>query len=255
MNGFLFTLRDRLVEAARARLGSPLKLVSFTGNPEADKLVNDLDGYPHAFVIACIMDRQIRAERAWLIPHNLRQRLGYFEFGRLVDATQQELAAAMTLPTPLHRMPNKMSVVLHLAIRNISCTYGGDAALIWSGRPSSATIVRRFLEFRDVGQKIATMAANILVREFHVPISDCYSIDISVDVQIRRVFSRLGFVPEDAQSEYIVYRARELHPEYPGIFDGILWETGRESCHPTGPDCAKCQYSDLCAYAKRASMK
>ena len=50
----------------------------------------------------------------------------------------------------------------------------------------------RRLEFRGAGPKIATMAANLLARHLKVPFSDYYSIDISVDVQVRRVLSRLG---------------------------------------------------------------
>ena len=39
--------------------------VVFTKNPEVDALLNDLTNSPHAFVLACVMDRQIKAERAW----------------------------------------------------------------------------------------------------------------------------------------------------------------------------------------------
>jgi hypothetical protein len=47
-----------------------------TGIEEADQLVRDLDNAPHAFVLACIMDIAIRFQRAWLIPHEFRVRLG-----------------------------------------------------------------------------------------------------------------------------------------------------------------------------------
>jgi hypothetical protein len=57
--------------------------VQFTKIEEADRLLNDLDRYPHAFVIACVIDRQIRAERAWLIPHAVAERLGGFSMNIL----------------------------------------------------------------------------------------------------------------------------------------------------------------------------
>lgn len=247
----LSLLCERLVAEGLERLRQPRGFVHFTGITEADELLNNLDEYPHAFVIACIMDRQMKAEKAWCIPLYLKQRIGNFDFPSLARLSQAEVERLMREPTSLHRFPEMMAANLHSAIRLIEARYGGDASMIWAGRPSSAAIVRRFLEFRGVGQKIATMAANVLVRDFRVPVSDRYSIDISVDVQVRRVFARMGFVDEGASAEFIIYRARELHPEYPGIFDLVLWELGRTVCLPKQPSCDRCRWSALCAYAER----
>lgn len=247
----LSLLCERLVAEGFERLRQPRGFVHFTGVTEADELLNNLDEYPHAFVIACIMDRQMKAEKAWCIPLYLKQRIGNFDFPSLARLSQAEVERLMREPTSLHRFPEMMAANLHSAIRLIEARYGGDASMIWAGRPSSAAIVRRFLEFRGVGQKIATMAANVLVRDFRVPVSDRYSIDISVDIQVRRVFSRMGFVDEGASAEFIIYRARELHPEYPGIFDLVLWELGRTVCLPKQPSCDRCRWSALCAYAER----
>ena len=42
-----------------------------------------------------------------------------------------------------------------------------------------------------MGIKIATMNANILVRQFKIEFSDYYSIDISSDIHVRRILKRL----------------------------------------------------------------
>jgi hypothetical protein len=63
------------------------------------------------------------------------------------------------------------------------------------------------------------MATNCLAREFKVPLSDYYSVDISADVHVRRVFRRLGLVGEGATIEELIYRARGLHPPFPGLLD------------------------------------
>ena len=245
-------LGNQLIEEGYEKLSAPPAFVQFTGVQEADILLNDLDGHSHEFVLACIMNRQVRAERAWLIPYELRQRLGFSNFAglaALAESSPDKLEEAMLQPTPLHRFPNRMAKNLLAAIHRIASEFHGDAGAIWAGRPSSATIVGRFLEFRGVGPKIATIAANALVRDFRVEVSDHYSIDISVDVQIKRAFARMGFVPVGSSVDYVIYRPRELHPDYPGIFDLVLWELGRTVCRPTRPACDRCRYSDLCAYA------
>ena len=138
-------------------------------------------------------------------------------------------------------MPETMAKVLRLGVQELSTAYGGDASRIWAGSPPSATVVRRFLEFHGAGPKIATMATNILVRQFHVPLADYHYVDLSVDRQVRRVMSRLGFVAEGAGDLLLIYAAREAHAEFPGIFDLALWNVGRTVCRQKKPRCAECQ--------------
>ena len=154
-------LRDKGFELFQ----QPRKMCPFTGNLTADKLLNDLVGTPHAYVIACIMDRGIKAERAWLIPYLIAVKLGDFRFSTLTALSHDQCVALMTIPAPLHRFPATMAESMYLAVKLIAARYVGNAGLIWANNPGSATVVNRFLEFKGVGPKIATMAANILVRD------------------------------------------------------------------------------------------
>ncbi|HET9848684.1 MAG TPA: hypothetical protein VFR68_09040, partial [Candidatus Dormibacteraeota bacterium] len=86
---------------------------------------------------------------------------------------------------------------------------------------------------------------------FHIPMTDYRQIDISADVQVCRVMGRLGFVSEDPSVEAVVRIAKELHSEFPGIFDLAVWDIGRSICRPVNPRCPKCPLNDLCAYANR----
>jgi endonuclease III len=253
VNG-LGVLRDRLVAEGEAALSAPPKAVEFTKDPEANLLLNDIAGHPHAFVCASLVDRQVPAELAWLVPSKIRERLGSFEFLDLKPLTEDDWLRLMREPEPAHRFPEVMARVLHRATQRIASSYAGVASRIWADEPSSATIVRRFLEFYGAGPKIATMASNILVRDFHVRLRDYRYIDISADVQVCRVMGRLGFVEEGTRPEVVVYAARELNPDFPGIFDLALWEIGRTICRPTKPLCTQCPLQDLCAYAVRVKQ-
>jgi endonuclease III len=134
-------------------------------------------------------------------------------------------------------------------VQRIGQDYNGNAGEIWANQPSSAEVVYRFLQFDGIGRKIATMAANILAREFKVPFADYYSIDVSVDVQLRRVFARLGLARMDDDVDKITYLARALHPPFPGLLDLPAWMIGRDWCRPQNPACGQCMMREVCPTA------
>ncbi|MCK9305532.1 MAG: hypothetical protein M0P27_09065 [Bacteroidales bacterium] len=244
-------IRDRLVEHGELLFKAPYEFVRFTKNDGADRLLNDLVAYPHAFVLASVMDRQIKAERAWLIPFRFLEKLGSFSMETLVQQSESNIQRLMSKPEPLHRFVEIMSACFFKAVQRIAEQYDSDASRIWQDKPSSATVVYRFLEFDGVGPKIATMGANILAREFKIEFSDHYSIDISADVHIRRVFWRLGLTPKEASVDQLIFRARGLHPKFPGLMDSPAWEIGRNWCRPKRCECDKCYMNDLCPSANK----
>lgn len=247
------SIRDRLVEHGLALFRAPRQMIQFTHIPEADALLNDLNEHPHAFVLACVMDRQIRAEKAWLIPYRISEKIHGFSMDALSRLSRDDVNRLMKQPEPLHRFVDKMSEYFHLAVDRIRNVYGGDATRIWSGTPSSAEVVYRFLAFSGVGPKIGSMAANILAREFKIPFEDYFSIDISADVHVRRVFERLGLSNDNASIEQIIYKAKALYPAFPGMMDLPCWEIGRNWCKSRGPECISCYMNDLCPTAIRGN--
>jgi endonuclease III len=229
-----------LIQEGEAILRRPYFPMSLTGIPEADALIDDLDGAPHAFVIGCLMARQTKEEVAFSIPHRFRERFGSFDFDKLAAAPLERVTEIFCQPPTLHRFKRDMAKVFRLAIRRIGAEYGGVASRIWTDRPDSATLVSRFAEFDGAGPKIASMAANMLARDFKIPLRDLRAIDISPDVHVRRVFARLGLVGKDPTPAEVIARARELHPDYPGVFDRPVFDIGRRWCRPNSPNCAEC---------------
>lgn len=222
------------------------ELLRFTDDLENDIFINDIENYPHAFVLSCCMDRQMNANRAWSIASKLKEMYdGDFSIECLASISVDEYIAVFE-ENNLHRFNFKMAQVFYNAVHRIVDVYGGDASQIWSGSPSSAAVVCRFLEFEGVGIKIATMATNILARQFKVPMSDYSSIDISPDVHIRRVMYRCGLINDEDDTNYIIYKAREICPEFAGIIDSPLWNIGRSYCHPSNPICSDCPLSECC---------
>lgn len=236
---------ERLIQHGQKLLDSPPEFIEFSKDRESDELTNDLENYPHAYVIACVMDRQIKAEKAWGIPNQLKTRIGDFEFSTLKQLSQEDILLHFNQPTTLHRFNSEMAKHCYRAIQEIDNSYQSDASKIWADTPSSAELVFRFLQFSGVGQKIATMAANILAREFKIPLSDYYSIDVSVDSHVKRVFQRLKLV-DSSDTAGIIFKARVISPEFPGLVDHPSFEIGRSWCHVRSPNCAQCYMTDIC---------
>jgi len=234
-----------LIEKGNELFKQPYKYIEFNKNKESNKLLNNLKDFPHAFVLACVMDRQIRAERAWLIPYEISKEIKGFEFSTLLRVNQENMIEIFKRKS-LHRFNKVMGENFYLTLQKIHNNYQDDASNIWKDNPRSATIVRRLLEFEGVGIKIATMTANILARDFKIPMKDYINIDISPDVHVKRVFKRLGFISKDASNDDLIYCARELNPMYPGIFDLSCWEIGRNWCRPNKPICEKCYLNSFC---------
>lgn len=153
----------------------------------------------------------------------------------------------------LHRFNEVVGGRFYDAIQKIHNEYADDASNIWRNLPKSADVVARFRAFDGAGEKISTMAPNILYRRFKIPFADLCGIDISPDVHIRRVFKRMGYVEgglsNSRTNKLVIKKARELHSEYPGIFDIGCWEIGKKYCHPKNkgtPDCVNCPLSGEC---------
>ena len=233
-----------LIQKGKEKLNQPYQKFQFTGDADADELLNDLKNYPHAFVLACIMDRGMKAEKAWLIPYKIYKEIGDFKLSQLSRLSLDDFKKIFRKKN-LHRYKEKMAEYFYLGLKKIQQEYKGDASNIWKNKPSSSTVVMRFLEFKGVGPKIATMAANILAREFKIPMKDYSCIDISPDVHVKRVFKRTGLIKME-NDDILIYCARELYPKYPGIFDWPAWEIGKNYCHSKKPDCEKCCLNKYC---------
>ena len=236
-------LANRLIERGRDLHEGERRTLGGVDN--CYSLVNDIERYPHAFVIGCVVDRRIRAEVAWAFPHRMQRHIRSFEF----DEVYRRRRALKNYTSQHHVLGESMGKCVHQAIEIMQRDYCGNASNIWNNEPSSAAVVYRLLRFPGVGPKISTMAVNILARVFKVKFSDYYSVDISVDIHVKRVFSRLGLVEPGPSVEQIVYKARELCPTFPGLLDGPCWNIGRNWCTKNTPACDNCYMRDACPEA------
>ncbi|MEI0557874.1 iron-sulfur cluster loop [Brachyspira intermedia] len=236
------------------KIFNDMKEVYFLDDKDANTFLNKLGEYPHAFVLGCLMDVQIDSEKACIIPYKIYKDLGHFDIYKLKEKGLDYYKDFFN-KNGLHRFKNKKPEVFYNAIERIIKYYDGDVSKIWENNPSSASVVYKFLEFKGCGQKVSSMAANILANQFKIKMSDYKNIDISTDDHIIRIIYRLGFIKCEKYNELtneekkslVIERARELNPEFPGKIDFVCWKLGRDYCHKNNPDCDKCYMNKVCA--------
>lgn len=232
---------------------SNMKELHFLDDKDANIFLNKLEEYPHAFVLGCLMDVQVSSKKAWIIPYKIYKDLNNFDIYEL-NKKGLDYYKNFFNKNKLHRFNNDKAEIFYNAIERIIKYYDGDASKIWKDNPSSSSIVYKFLEFRGCGQKVANMAANTLANQFKIKMNDYSSIDISADVHVIRVMYRLGFIEFERYNQLenekrkllVIYKARELNPQFPGKIDFVCWKLGRDYCHENNPDCNKCYMNKVC---------
>ncbi len=201
---------------------------------------------PLKFLFGVVFDQGIDYEKAWEDPSELERRLGHLDLIKISKMKQEELAAILAKYPALHRFNNKMAGWLISASGLLLTKYDGRAENVWKGKPTVRTLESRFREFEGIKQKKGSMAVNILVRDYRLPISgNREGIDVSYDIHVRKVFLRSGLAANDTEDE-IVGAARELNPDYPGELDYPAWVIGRYWCHGKNPECSKCVLDIVC---------
>ncbi|MFW5865359.1 MAG: hypothetical protein ACOCUE_04765, partial [Candidatus Izemoplasmataceae bacterium] len=217
----------------------------YTADEEAAKLVTDLDNHPEAFFLGCIMNRQIRAERAFAIPKRIFDYYGTLDFNALSKVSLNDWIKFFETEK-IHRLNKDMAQVVFLAIRKVNHEYEGHVERIWNETADAEVIISRLKSFHGVGDKIATMITNILLRDFKLPITNLKKLDISTDVHVLRVFKRLGLIEDRTDIKGATEMAQKLSPEFPGIVDATTWYIGREYCFETNPRCHECPLDKYC---------
>ncbi len=81
---------SKLVKRGDALFAEPYDRCSFSGIERADDFLNDLENSSHFYVLACCMQRQISAARAWTIPYYVSLEIGCCDFSAFLNPSQED---------------------------------------------------------------------------------------------------------------------------------------------------------------------
>ena len=122
---------DDLIKEGWRRFHAPYAPIDFeTGKPEAERLLNDLDKYPHIYVLGCIINRQMDSWRAFLAPFSVGSAIGGWEFTDFQKITPEQMFD-LFVSGKLGRFNEKFAASFCSAITLIERKYEGNASLIW----------------------------------------------------------------------------------------------------------------------------
>ncbi len=140
-------------------------MLHYTGDPAADQLLAE---DPLALLIGMILDQQVKMEKAFRGPYDLRQRLGHLDPRRIARMDPRKLEEVFRAQPALHRFPGNMARHVQAMCALVAEEYQGDAARIWKDVPDGVTLARRLRAVPGLGQEKVRTLISILAKRFGV---------------------------------------------------------------------------------------
>ena len=140
---------------------SAARLLQWTGNAEADRLISE---DPTALLIGFCLDQQVPIEWAFMGPLRLRERLGTLDPERIARMDPAHVEAAFRTPPALHRFPRSMAQRVQGLCAVIADEYGGDASRIWRGVTDARELERRFAALPGFGAAKARIMVGVVAK-------------------------------------------------------------------------------------------
>jgi uncharacterized HhH-GPD family protein len=141
------------------------RLLPFTGNDEADRL---LEEEPLALLIGFELDQQVTLQKAFMGPYDLRQRIGKLDAAKIAAMDPLLLEEAFRTRPALHRFPGNMAKRTQDLCAAIVRDYGGDAARVWREAKTGRDMEQRLLSLPGIGEMKAKTLIAILGKRFGV---------------------------------------------------------------------------------------
>ncbi len=139
--------------------------ITWTGSPEADRL---LETDPLALLIGLVLDQQVKMEKAFIGPYELKQRLGHLDAGRIASMDPERLDAVFRERPALHRFPGNMARRVQQLCQVVATEYAGDAGAVWREARDGTDLARRISALPGFGEQKTQITVAVLAKRFGV---------------------------------------------------------------------------------------
>src|ERR1700730_14741667 len=137
----------------------------WTDVPEANKL---LETDPLALLIGLVLDQQVKMEKAFGGPYELKRRLGHLDVRTIGSMERDRLNLVFRERPALHRFPGSMAGRVQALCKVIVEEYGGDAGSVWTGARDGDDLAARIKKLPGFGDIKVKILVAILAKKFDV---------------------------------------------------------------------------------------
>jgi uncharacterized HhH-GPD family protein len=139
--------------------------IVWTDVPEANEL---LESDPLALLIGLVLDQQVKMEKAFRGPYELKQRLGGLDVREIATMDPAKLVKIFRERPAIHRFPGSMAARVQAMCQAIVSDYGGDARAVWRDARDGADLAARIKKLPGFGDMKVKILVAVLAKKFDV---------------------------------------------------------------------------------------
>ena len=139
--------------------------IVWTQDPAANRL---LESDPLALLIGMVLDQQVKMEKAFAGPYELKRRLGHLDARKIASMSPEELDRAFRERPALHRFPGTMARRVQAMCAAVVKDYRGDAASVWREAATGEELESRIKQLPGFGEMKSKILIAVLAKKFGV---------------------------------------------------------------------------------------
>jgi uncharacterized HhH-GPD family protein len=139
--------------------------IAWTEDPAANQL---LETDPLALLIGLVLDQQVKMEKAFGGPYELKKRLGHLDARKIANMDPDKLDEVFRQRPALHRFPGSMAKRVQALCQAIVKDYRGDAGAVWTEAADGDELAARIKKLPGFGDMKVKILVAVLAKKFGV---------------------------------------------------------------------------------------
>ena len=139
--------------------------IVWTQDPAANEL---LETDPLALLIGMVLDQQVKMEKAFGGPYELKRRLGHLDVRQIASMDPEAMDKVFRERPALHRFPGNMARRVQAMCAVVVKDYGGDAESVWRDAKDGDDLAARISKLPGFGEMKTKILIAVLAKKFGV---------------------------------------------------------------------------------------